>query len=82
VLALETWIAAAITLACVSACTIVVIVVAPWRSIRREPPLDDTAETRILLGHDPAAIAKDKERDEEEEEGRADIGRDLPGPAA
>jgi hypothetical protein len=32
---------------------LVVILVGPSRSVREEPPLDPTAENRILLGRDP-----------------------------
>ncbi|MBA2327592.1 MAG: hypothetical protein H0V95_13245, partial [Actinobacteria bacterium] len=52
-LALETWIAVAVVLVSVSALLLVLIVVAPWRSVRQEPPLDDAIESRILLGEDP-----------------------------
>ena len=79
VLALHPWVVVGIVLASVSATVLVLIVIAPWRSIRQEPPLDDEAETRILLGDDPAAIA--------EEEQEAELHPELdepgvPGPAA
>jgi hypothetical protein len=78
-LALETWQAVATTLAILSALAIVTIVVAPWREVRAEPPLDDTAETRILLGEDPKRIAEDEARDDRDAgDGRAD----EPYPAA
>lgn len=35
------------------------IVFAPWKSVREEPPLDDDIETRLLLGEDPATVADD-----------------------
>jgi hypothetical protein len=38
---------------------LVLIVVAPWRSVRRERPLDTDIETRLLLGEDPARVAAD-----------------------
>jgi hypothetical protein len=40
---------------------LLVIVVAPWRQIRSEPPIPDEIETRILLGEDPAEIAEDED---------------------
>src|SRR5918994_605242 len=57
-LALETnqWVAILCGVACLAA--IVVIVVAPWRRIRSEPPIPDDVETRILLGDDPKEIAE------------------------
>lgn len=42
-----------------SAATIVVIVWAPWRKVRAEQPLPETVESRILLGEDPDAIARE-----------------------
>ncbi|MEZ5169532.1 MAG: hypothetical protein R3A49_02145 [Acidimicrobiia bacterium] len=42
-----------------SAAAIVVIVWAPWRKVREEPPLDETVESRILLGEDPDEIARE-----------------------
>jgi hypothetical protein len=79
VLALHPWVVTGIVLASISVAVLVLIVIAPWRSIRQEPPLDDEAETRILLGDDPAAIA--------EAERKAELDRELdepgvPGPAA
>lgn len=35
------------------------IVIAPWRRIRQEKPLDPVVETRILAGEDPHRIAAD-----------------------
>ena len=40
-----------------SAATVVVIIWAPWRKVRAEQPLDETVESRILLGEDPQQIA-------------------------
>lgn len=40
---------------------LLVIVVAPWRPIRSEPPIPDEVEARLLLGDDPAEIAEDEE---------------------
>jgi len=66
-LALETnqWVAMLVGVACLGA--LVVIVVAPWRRIRSEPPIRGDVETRLLLGDDPREIAE--EEDEEEAEG-------------
>jgi hypothetical protein len=68
VLALHPWAVTGIVLASISAAVLMLIVIAPWRSIRQEPPLDDEAETRILLGDDPAAIAEEEQEAEEERE--------------
>ena len=38
---------------------LILIVVAPWRGVRREPPLDDEVEARLLLGEDPDQIDRD-----------------------
>jgi hypothetical protein len=40
---------------------LVLLVWAPWKSVRREPPLPDDIETRLLLGEDPAQIAADQD---------------------
>ena len=67
VLGLETnqWVAIGVGIACVVA--LVIIVVAPWDKIRAERPLSREAQTRLLLGDDPADIAKDEERGERPE---------------
>lgn len=80
-LAVETWIAVAVVLVSVSALLLVLIVVAPWRSVRQEPPLDDAIASRILLGEDPAAIAEEEKEDHEEKESETEES-DVPGPAA
>ncbi len=80
-LAAETWIAVAVTLVTASAVTILLIVVAPWRSVRQEPPLDDAIESRILLGENPAEIEEEIEEEQEEADAEAE-GSDVPGPAA
>jgi len=56
----------AIALALVVLCVLVLsaIIVAPWKGVRREPPLDDEVETRLMLGHDPAEIAEDEDEAE------------------
>ena len=40
---------------------LVLLVWAPWKSVRNEPPLSDDVETRLLLGEDPAQIAADED---------------------
>jgi hypothetical protein len=40
----------------------VLVLVAPWKSVRREGPLDPDVEARLLLGEDPAAIAADEDQ--------------------
>jgi hypothetical protein len=44
---------------CVGACVvaIVLIVVAPWRRVREEPPLEPDLQARLLLGESPAEVA-------------------------
>ena len=80
-LAVETWIAVAVVLAATSAFALLLIVIAPWRSVRQEPPLDDAVESRILLGEDPAVIEEEIE-EEEKEEAEAEGEPAGPGPAA
>jgi len=36
-----------------------VLVLAPWKSVRDERPLDPAIETRLLLGEDPQTVAAD-----------------------
>jgi hypothetical protein len=40
---------------------LVLLVWAPWKSVRNEPPLPDDVETRLLLGDDPEQIAADED---------------------
>jgi hypothetical protein len=40
---------------------LVLLVWAPWKSVRSEPPLPDDVETRLLLGEDPEQIAADQD---------------------
>jgi hypothetical protein len=49
------------------------IVVAPWKSVRSEQPLDDDIETRLLLGEDPNQVALDADA----AEARRAAGHDL-----
>ncbi len=78
-LALNHWLVAGIVLASVSAGVLLLIVIAPWGSIRQERPLDDQIESRILLGDDPAAIAEEEQGKDQAEE-LHEPG--VPGPAA
>lgn len=43
---------------------IVLLIVAPWKSVRAEPPLDEDIETRLLLGEDPKQIAADEDAED------------------
>lgn len=74
-LALETnqWVAILVGAACLAA--ILVIVVAPWRRVRDEPPMRDDVEARLLLGEDPKEIAleEDEEAAENHPAPRAEI---------
>ena len=40
---------------------LVLLVWAPWNSVRKELPLPDDVETRLLLGEDPDQIAADED---------------------
>jgi hypothetical protein len=40
---------------------LVLLVWAPWNSVRNEPPLPDDVEIRLLLGEDPEQIAADED---------------------
>jgi hypothetical protein len=44
---------------------LVLLVWAPWNSVRNEPPLPDDVETRLLLGEDPDQIAADEDAAEQ-----------------
>ncbi len=48
--------ALAIGIAVASLIAIAVIVVAPWPEVRAEPPIDETAESLLLLGRDPSDV--------------------------
>jgi hypothetical protein len=58
VLALDTvvWVGIVVALAIVA---FLLILVAPWKGVRREQPLHPDIETRLLLGEDPATVAAD-----------------------
>jgi hypothetical protein len=50
------WIAA---LSAVSVIVLLLIVIAPWKRVRDERPLDPEIEARLLLGEDPGEIDRD-----------------------
>lgn len=50
------WIAA---LSVLSVVVLALIVIAPWKRVRDERPLDPDVETRLLLGEDPDEIDRD-----------------------
>jgi hypothetical protein len=60
----------------VSVAVLVLIVVAPWQRVRREPPLEEEVETRLLLGEDPAAIDRDLEARKADRAPVAELRRD------
>ena len=65
-------------IACVVAAVLLVLVIlAPWRSVRDEGPLDDDVETRLLLGEDPSVIAADLDRRQAAEHAGPDAGPDA-----
>ena len=43
-----------------------VVIAAPWRRVREEPPLDDDVQARLMLGDDPEEIERDLEDEDEE----------------
>ena len=43
---------------------LVLLVWAPWKSVRNEPPLPDDVETRLLLGEDPDLAREDPVSDD------------------
>jgi hypothetical protein len=42
---------------------LILIVVAPWRRVRAEPPLDPEVEAAVLLGEDPEPSVDDPSAD-------------------
>jgi hypothetical protein len=50
------WIAVPVAL---SMLLLLLIIVAPWKRVRAERPLDQEVETRLLLGEDPDEIDRD-----------------------
>lgn len=58
------WIVAICVLSIV---VLLLILVAPWKSVRAEHALDEETETRLLLGEDPDAVERDLEAREAEQ---------------
>jgi hypothetical protein len=52
-IALELTTVVLVIVAIVSVVLLVLIIVAPWRQVRNEPPLDKTAEAKLLLRRNP-----------------------------
>lgn len=52
-LAVEFTTAVLVIVAVVSVVLLVLIIVAPWRQVRDEPPLDKTVEAKLLLHRNP-----------------------------
>jgi hypothetical protein len=52
-----------LALICVVACVLAIalIVVAPWRRVRDEPPLEADVQARLLLGESPDDVAAERE---------------------
>ncbi len=53
------WIPWIVGLSIVSIVVFVLILIAPWKSVRKEGELDEEAQTRLLLGEDPEEIDRD-----------------------
>jgi hypothetical protein len=53
VLALDLTTAVLVIVAVVAVLLLVLIIVAPWRQVRDEPPLDKAVETKLLLNRNP-----------------------------
>ena len=52
-LALELSTTVLVVIAVISVILLVLIIVAPWRQVRDEPPLDKAVEAKLLLHRDP-----------------------------
>jgi hypothetical protein len=64
------WIPWIVGLSIVSVVVLVLILVAPWKSVRAEHGLDEETETRLLLGEDPERVEQDLEAREAERRAR------------
>ncbi len=53
------WVPWILGICVLSVVVLILIIVAPWRGVRREPPLDSEVEARLLLGEDPDEIDRD-----------------------
>lgn len=69
------WVGIVVVVATVA---LLLLLVAPWRSVRAEPQLDADVETRLLLGEDPATVAADVDAREAERAPVVDL--DPPSP--
>jgi len=93
VLAADTAVVVAGLLFVLGVVVLVLLVWAPWKSVRNEPPLPDDVETRLLLGEDPDQIAADEDAaeararratvvdlspDHDDEDDESDGGGDFP----
>ena len=93
VLAADTAVVVAGLLFVLGVVVLVLLVWAPWKSVRNEPPLPDDVETRLLLGEDPDQIAADEDAaeararratvvdlspDRDDEDDEGDGGGDFP----
>jgi hypothetical protein len=58
VLAVSVAVVVAIACFVLAVVALVLIIWAPWRSVRDEPPLDPDIEARLLLHEDPDQIAQ------------------------
>ena len=56
---------------------ILLLIVAPWKSVRAEPALDEEVEARLLLGEDPAQIAADEDAENARRAPVLDLAGDL-----
>ena len=65
-LAIHNGVLLAIALAVVCAVVIALIVIAPWKRVREEPPIPESIETRLLLGEDPRQIVEEEVKEEEQ----------------
>ncbi len=57
-------------LSVLSVLVLLLILIAPWKSVRDERALDDETETRLLLGEDPDVVERDLEAREADQAGR------------
>ena len=64
------WIPWIVGLCIVSVVVLVLILVAPGKSVRSEHGLDEETETRLLLGEDPERVEQDLEAREAERRAR------------
>jgi hypothetical protein len=60
-LATDATTAIAIAAGAIAVGALALIIWAPWRTVRDEPPLSPEVEARLLLGEDPAQIAADED---------------------